>query len=103
MVDALGELSDDYDLAISVAKTGHDKYTTSGSVSNHWVGQAVDIYSVDGNACNGSASEPCDDLAEDLVDIGATEIGWARDVDGAGPQGFADPEGHSDHVHLGYD
>ena len=54
-------------LAISVAKTGHDKYTTSGSVSNHWYGRAVDIYSVDGKDCTGSDSEPCANLAEELV------------------------------------
>ncbi len=40
VIDDLGQLSDDHDLAISVAKTGHDKYTTSGSVSNHWYGRA---------------------------------------------------------------
>jgi hypothetical protein len=46
-------------------------------------------------------------LAAELARLPArlepTELIYAYDADGSGPNAFADPEGHSDHVHVGYD
>ncbi len=35
-------------ITITVFKTGHSKYTRSGSVSNHYYGRGADVFIVDG-------------------------------------------------------
>lgn len=79
-----------------------------GDPRNHGAGRAVDIGAVDGDICTGTRTGKCGQLAVDLArvegDARSTELIYAFDADGAGdPRGFADPVGHSDHIHVGFD
>lgn len=99
-------LTSGHAIELSVVKTGHSQFTASGNVSNHWAGRAMDIAMVDGKRCNPyTASDPCGQLAISMGRIqGAyrpTELIASFDPDGPGPA-WADPAGHSDHVHAGF-
>ncbi len=106
LVRVLGAAANKWRFSISVIRTGHSKFTTGGSISNHWVWRGADIWAVDGKSCTTTPIR-CERLARFFLNIegldGPTEIGWKIDIDGSGPIGFGDPQGHSDHVHLGYD
>lgn len=85
----------------------HFLYTASGTISNHALGRAVDIAAVNGSPRDGSRIGACGQLAIELVRLPAavrpTELIYAFDADGHGPNAFADPVDHSDHVHVGFD
>ncbi len=76
--------------------------------SNHSAGRAMDIAIVDGEPCTNTArGSPCGRLATGLGRVEgrmrSTELIFAFDPDGSDPYGFADPVGHADHVHVGFD
>jgi hypothetical protein len=102
VIAVLLDESQRYTLGISVMKTGHSEYTTSGYVSNHYYGRAVDVAIV-----NGVPVSPSNSAAHDLVlsldqlppEIRPDEIGspWLP----PGPGYFTNAE-HQNHVHIGF-
>src|SRR5215213_11521368 len=102
VVAVLTKLSHEHKLTISCMCSDHSKFTSGGSVSNHFHGRGVDIASVDGEIVNpGSvaARELATEMQEISKDYRPDEIGspWAI----SGPGYFTDA-GHQDHVHLGF-
>ena len=43
MLAVLDKLTEKHKIELSVIKTGHDQFTSGGSVSNHFVGRGIDI------------------------------------------------------------
>ena len=90
-------------MALSVIITGHDQYSSSGSVSNHFVGRGLDIANVDGEIVrpNSIASR---ELAEALADlpesIRPTEVGTPWPINAPG---FFTDGAHQDHLHVAFD
>lgn len=91
---------------VSALRSDHGTYTTSGNVSNHSHGRAVDIAMVDGDACRGNREAPCGDLAVELASITgpfhSTELIYCFDPAPASPDAWAAAD-HCDHVHAGFD
>ncbi len=52
LIALLGKLTEEHKIELSVIKTGHDKFTSGGSVSNHFEGRGIDIARVDGEIVN---------------------------------------------------
>ena len=93
----------EHKIELSVIKTGHDQFTSGGSVSNHFVGRGIDIARVDGEIVNpGSpaARELATEIAEMTGDLRPTEVGtpWAIDA-----EGFFTDGAHQDHLHVAFD
>jgi murein DD-endopeptidase MepM/ murein hydrolase activator NlpD len=95
-----------YDLTLTSLKCGHSIYTTSGNVSHHSTGDAVDIAQINGmpvlgHQGPGSVSEA---LVRDLIALQGTmkpaQIISLMDYFGA-DNTFAMSD-HADHVHVGY-
>jgi murein DD-endopeptidase MepM/ murein hydrolase activator NlpD len=95
-----------FDLTITSLKCGHSIYTTSGNVSHHSTGDAVDIAQINGmpvlgHQGPGSVSEA---LVRDLIALQGTmkpaQIISLMDYFGA-DNTFAMGD-HADHVHVGY-
>ena len=95
-----------FDLTITSLKCGHSVYTTSGNVSAHSSGDAVDIAQINGlpvlgHQGPGSVSEA---LVRDLLQLQGTmapsQIISLMDYFGAS-NAFAMCD-HADHVHVGY-
>ena len=95
-----------FDLTITSLKCGHSVYTTSGNVSAHSSGDAVDIAQINGlpvlgHQGPGSVSEA---LVRDLLALQGTmapaQIISLMDYFGAS-NAFAMSD-HADHVHVGY-
>jgi hypothetical protein len=106
IVGLIGAITQRHQITISALRSDHSMYTTSGYVSNHYYGRAMDIAVVDGVSCTDvSPSAPCAQLAITLSQLPApampTELIYCFDVDGPGPA-FARSD-HCDHVHAGYD
>jgi Transglycosylase SLT domain len=104
LVSLLAWIAERHSISISVFKTGHSKYTRSGSVSNHYYGRAADVFFVDGypvSSTNVSAERLVLDLAVVEGPLRPSEVGHPF---GAMifPGGFTDAA-HRDHVHLGFD
>jgi hypothetical protein len=103
LVAVLSELTKEHRIKLSVIITGHDKLSSSGSVSNHFVGRGLDIASVDGEIvrANSIASR---ELAEALTDlpesIKPTEVGTPWPIDAPG---FFTDGAHQDHLHIAFD
>jgi cell wall-associated NlpC family hydrolase/murein DD-endopeptidase MepM/ murein hydrolase activator NlpD len=103
LVSMLSELTKEHKIGLSVIITGHDKMSSSGSVSNHFVGRGLDIASVDGEIvrANSIASR---ELAEALTDlpesIKPTEVGTPWPI---GEPGFFTDGAHQDHLHIAFD
>jgi cell wall-associated NlpC family hydrolase len=103
IVSVLQVISRDHRITESVISSGHDRLTTGGSVSNHYVGRAVDIAVVDGQPVgpgNAAARELAVALSKLPASIRPTEIGspWAL----PGAAYFTDGA-HQNHVHIGFD
>ena len=101
----IGAITQQHQLTISALRSDHSEYTTSGNVSNHYFGRAMDIAAVDGVSCTDTApTAPCAELGRTLAYLPApahpTELIYCFDLDGPGPA-FALPD-HCDHVHAGY-
>ncbi len=106
IVGLIGAITQEHELTISALRSDHSETTTSGNVSNHFFGRAMDIASVDGVSCTDTAPDaPCANLARTLAYLPPpahpTELIYCFDVDGPG-EAFALPD-HCDHVHVGYD
>ena len=103
MIALLGKLTEKHKIELSVIKTGHDQFTSGGSVSNHFVGRGIDIARVDGEIVNpGSpaARELATAIAAMTGDLRPTEVGtpWA-----IGASGFFTDGAHQDHLHVAFD
>ncbi len=102
----LAAITQRHQLTITALRSDHSELTTSGNVSNHFFGRAMDIAAVDGVSCTEtSPSGPCAELGYELASLEPslhpTELIYCFDLDGSGPA-FALPD-HCDHVHAGFD
>jgi hypothetical protein len=104
VIDALLDLSETFEMSVSVFRSGHptDVFGTDRT-SNHARGRAVDIWAINGR--------PVVTMGDDrtLVDFltsaarsGSDEIGGPIVPDRAGGAYFTDAV-HHDHVHIGFD
>jgi hypothetical protein len=105
VVNLLALLTQRYSLVISSLRSDHDMLTSSGNVSNHFYGRAMDIASVNGVSCTDmSLTSPCSEVGRILASLpdGAkpTELIYGYDLDGLGPA-FAMAD-HQDHIHAGF-
>jgi soluble lytic murein transglycosylase-like protein len=108
ILNLLGAISQQHTIRISALRSDHSKFTTSGNVSNHYYGRAMDIAAIDGVPCTDvSPTGPCGTIARRLGALPPgqepTELIYCFDPDGpANPNGFAQAD-HCDHVHVGFD
>jgi hypothetical protein len=108
IINLLGAISQQHTITISALRSDHPKYASSGNVSNHYYGRAMDIAAIDGVSCTDvSPDGPCGTIARQLGALPAgqepTELIYCFDPDGpANPNGFAQAD-HCNHVHVGFD
>ncbi|MBK5110143.1 MAG: lytic murein transglycosylase [Thermoleophilia bacterium] len=105
VVNLLAILTRNHTLQVSSLRSDHGMMTSSGNVSNHYFGRAVDIAAVDGVSCTDMSPEgPCATVGRllTLLPEGArpTELIYGFDLDGDGPA-FAMAD-HRDHIHAGF-
>jgi NlpC/P60 family len=103
VVSVLTAISRGHRISVSAMASDHQKFTSGGSISNHFHGRAVDIATVDGRPVgpgNAAARELAIALSRLDSSVRPSEIGspWAL----PGPAYFTD-SGHQDHVHIGFD
>lgn len=102
LLEALAGAAERYRLGIAVIRSGHPQNVWATTTpSAHSVGNAVDIYAVDGvpvlnQRQEGSAAFA---LASELVGGGAAQVGSPWILGAGGSQSFTD-EVHQDHIHL---
>jgi soluble lytic murein transglycosylase-like protein len=107
IINLIGAISQQHTITISSLRSDHSKLTSSGNVSNHYYGRAMDISAIDGVPCtNVSPEGPCGIIARQLGALPPgqepTELIYCWDPDGpANPNGFAMAD-HCDHIHVGY-
>jgi hypothetical protein len=101
LVALLEAIASRWRIGISVFKTGHAKYTSSGNVSLHYSGRAADIYAVNGLSV-GDYNLEAGALVEWLNTLTGpgrpSEIGSPFAVEG--PGAWTD-SAHGDHIHVG--
>jgi hypothetical protein len=108
ILNILGMISQQHTIRISALRSDHSKYTSSGNISNHYYGRAMDIAAIDGVPCTDvSPDGPCGTIARELGALPPgqepTELIYCFDPDGpSNPNGFAQAD-HCDHVHVGFD
>jgi membrane-bound lytic murein transglycosylase B len=108
VIGLLAALTQDHQVTVSALRSDHGQYTTSGNVSNHFFGRAVDIAAIDGVPCtNTDPNGTCGTIARSLGALPPgqkpTELIYCFDPDGpASPDGFAQAD-HCDHIHAGFD
>jgi hypothetical protein len=94
-----------YDLTITSLECGHGLLTTSGNVSEHSTGDAVDIAVIDGTPVTGhqGPGTVTDELIQTVLQLQGTmhphQVISLEDL--PGETSFALPD-HYDHVHVGY-
>ena len=94
-----------FNLTITALKCDHSVMTTSGNVSEHSSGDAVDIATIDGVPVNGHQGPGTltDALIKDVLQLQGTmhphQVISLEDLPGT--TSFALPD-HYDHVHIGY-
>ncbi len=103
IVSVLAAVSRQHSIGVSAMASDHDQFTSGGSVSNHYVGRAVDISVVDGQPVgpgNAAARSLAESLSKLPESIRPSEIGspWAL----PGAAYFTDGA-HQNHVHIGFD
>jgi murein DD-endopeptidase MepM/ murein hydrolase activator NlpD len=97
--------SKDFELTITALKCGHSILTTSGNVSEHSTGDAVDIAVINGVPVTGNQGPGTltDELIRDVLALQGTmhphQVISLEDL--PGETSFALPD-HYDHVHVGY-
>lgn len=104
LVSLLAWVAERHTISITVLKTGHSKYTRSGSVSNHYYGRGADIFIADGepvSALSPSSRRLVLELAQLSQVLRPTELGHPFGAIGF-PGGFTDAD-HRDHIHVGFD
>jgi murein DD-endopeptidase MepM/ murein hydrolase activator NlpD len=98
-------VSQGFRLTISALECGHSTYTTSGNVSEHSTGDAVDISEIDGVPVTGHQGPGtlADSLIKTVLRLQGTmhphQVISLEDL--PGETSFALPD-HYDHVHIGY-
>lgn len=105
VINLIAYLTARYRILVSSLRSDHSMLTTSGNVSNHYYGRALDIAAVNGVPCTDmSYDSPCSQVGRLLVALpdGArpTELIYGYDLDGPGPA-FAMAD-HRDHIHAGF-
>jgi hypothetical protein len=94
-----------FELAVTSLQCGHGLLTTSGNVSEHTTGTAVDIPVINGVPVTGNQGPgtPTDDLIQAVLQLQGTmhphQVISLEDM--PGPTSFAMAD-HYDHVHVGY-
>ncbi|HET7590918.1 MAG TPA: lytic murein transglycosylase, partial [Solirubrobacterales bacterium] len=94
-----------FKLTITALECGHSLLTTSGNVSEHSTGDAVDIADIDGVPVTGHQGPGtlADELIKDVLQLQGTmhphQVISLEDL--PGETSFALPD-HYDHVHIGY-
>jgi hypothetical protein len=94
-----------FELTVTSLQCGHGIYTTSGNVSEHSTGDAVDIAAIDGAPVLGNQGpgSPTDALIRTVLRLQGTmhphQVISLEDL--PGPTSFAAAD-HHDHVHIGY-
>ncbi|MGV1050360.1 MAG: lytic murein transglycosylase [Solirubrobacterales bacterium] len=94
-----------FTLTITALKCGHGYLTTSGNVSEHSTGDAVDIAEIDGVPVTGhqGPGTMTDELIRDVLQLQGTmqphQVISLEDLPGETSFAMAD---HYDHVHIGY-
>jgi murein DD-endopeptidase MepM/ murein hydrolase activator NlpD len=94
-----------FELTITALKCGHSFLTTSGNVSEHSTGDAVDIAVIDGTPVTGNQGPGTmtDELIRDVLQLQGTmqphQVISLEDLPGETSFAMAD---HYDHVHVGY-
>lgn len=104
LISLLAWIAERHTITISVFKTGHSKYTRSGSISNHYYGRGSDIFIVDGAPVSGfnlAAREVVLEIAGLQGALQPGELGHPFGSIGF-PGGFTDAD-HRDHIHVGFD
>jgi Transglycosylase SLT domain len=97
--------SQGFELTITALKCGHSFLTTSGNVSEHSTGDAVDIAVINGTPVTGhqGPGTMTDELIRDVLTLQGTmqphQVISLEDL--PGETSFALPD-HYDHVHVGY-
>ena len=107
IVGLIGAITQSHQITISALRSDHSEYTTSGNISNHFYGRAMDIAAVDGVSCTDtSPAAPCAVLGRTLTLLPAgshpTELIYCFDLDGPAGPAFAAAD-HCDHLHVGFD
>jgi soluble lytic murein transglycosylase-like protein len=102
----IAAISREHEVLISSLRSDHSMSTSSGNVSNHYFGRAMDIAAIDGVSCTVTGPDgPCGRLARALAGLPVgerpTELIYCFDPDGPGPA-FAQAD-HCDHIHAGFD
>jgi len=94
-----------FKLTITALECGHSLLTTSGNVSEHSTGDAVDIAVIDGTPVTGhqGPGTMTDELIRDVLQLQGTmhphQVISLEDLPGETSFAMAD---HYDHVHIGY-
>jgi hypothetical protein len=94
-----------FELTVTALECGHSYLTTSGNVSEHSTGDAVDIADIDGIPVTGhqGPGTMTDELIRDVLQLQGTmqphQVISLEDL--PGETSFALPD-HFDHVHIGY-
>jgi hypothetical protein len=107
VMTALATIAARHRIVVTSLKCDHSRYTSSGNLSNHGIGRAVDIGKVDNDLCYGSPFDACGRLVSSFSQrrdaLTPTESIYCFDPDpsssGTGSWAAAD---HCDHWHLGY-
>jgi hypothetical protein len=102
----IAAISQEHTVRISSLRSDHSKFTSSGNVSNHYFGRAMDIAEIDGVPCTVTDVDgPCGTLTRSLAALPPgqrpSELIYCFDADGPGPA-FAAAD-HCDHIHVGFD
>jgi Transglycosylase SLT domain/Peptidase family M23 len=94
-----------FTMTITSLECGHGLLTTSGNVSEHSTGDAVDIAVINGVPVIGNqgAGTPADELIREVLQLQGTmhphQVISLEDLPGEASFAMAD---HNDHVHIGY-
>ncbi len=94
-----------YDLSVTSLQCGHGLLTTSGNVSEHTTGTAVDIPVINGEPVLGNQGpgSPTDELIRTVLQLQGTmhphQVISLEDLPGETSFAMAD---HADHVHVGF-
>jgi len=106
VIAMLGAITQRHRVTVSSLRSDHSQFTTSGNVSNHFFGRAIDIAAIDGVSCTDTApTAPCAQIGYELATLSPpalrpTELIYCFDLDGPGPA-FALAD-HCDHIHAGF-
>lgn len=102
LIAVLGKLSEKHEITVSCMCSDHSKYTSGGSISNHFYGRGLDISKVDGrpvDAANPAAREIAIELGKVDRSIRPDEIGGPFQL--TRPGYFTDAD-HADHLHVAF-